>query len=41
MKPAQHGGQQIVEIMRDAAGQLADRIHFLRLDSRLSSCAAR
>ena len=35
-------GQQIVEIMRDAAGQLADRLHLLRLDQRrlrLSRCA--
>ena len=29
---ADHRGEQIVEIVRDAAGQLADRIHLLRLD---------
>ncbi len=28
---ADHRGQQIVEIMGDAAGQLAHRLHFLRL----------
>jgi hypothetical protein len=28
---ADHRGQQIVEIVRDAAGQLADRLHLLRL----------
>ena len=28
---ANHRGQQIVEIMRDTAGQLADRLHLLRL----------
>ena len=27
-----YGGQQIVEIMSDAAGQLTDRLHFLALD---------
>ena len=32
VEPAEHRGQQIVEIVRDAAGQLADRVHFLRLD---------
>ena len=31
-EPANHRRQQIVEIMRDAAGQLADRVHFLGLD---------
>ena len=29
---AQHRGQQIVEIVRDAAGQLADRVHLAGLD---------
>ena len=28
---ADHRGQQIVEVVRDAAGQLADRLHLLRL----------
>ncbi len=28
----QHGRQQIVEIMGDAAGEFADRVHLLRLD---------
>ena len=31
-EPAKHRGEQIVEIVRDAAGQLADRVHLLRLD---------
>ena len=28
----EHGGEDVVEIMRHAAGQLPDRFHFLRLD---------
>ena len=28
---ADHRGQQVVEVVRDAAGQLADRLHLLRL----------
>ena len=28
---AENGGEKIVEVMRDAAGQAADRFHFLRL----------
>ena len=28
---ARDNGQQIVEVMRDASGQAADRVHFLRL----------
>ena len=28
---AENGGEEIVEVMRDAAGQAADRFHFLRL----------
>ena len=28
---ADHRGQQVVEIVRDAAGELADRLHLLRL----------
>ena len=30
-----HDGQQVVEIVRDTAGQLADCIHLLRLEQRL------
>ena len=26
---AEHGGQQVIEVMRDAAGELADRLHLL------------
>ncbi len=33
---AQHHHQQIVEIVRHAAGQLADRLQLLRLDQRLA-----
>ena len=32
VKAAEHRGEQVVEVVRDAAGQLADRIHLLRLD---------
>ena len=35
LEPADHRGQQIVEIVGDAAGQLADRLHLLRLAQRL------
>ena len=28
---ADDGGQQVVEVVRDAAGELADRLHLLRL----------
>ena len=31
-EPAEHRGEQIVEIVRDAAGQLADRVHLARLE---------
>ena len=31
---ADHGGQQIVEIMGEAAGELADRLHLLGLHQR-------
>ena len=34
-------GQQIVEVVRDAAGQLADRLHLLRLAQRLLGVAQR
>ena len=27
----QDGGEQVVEVVRDAAGQLADRLHLVRL----------
>ena len=36
LEAAHHGRQQIVEIVRDAAGELADRIHLLRLEQRLA-----
>ena len=32
---AEHGGEQIVEIVGDAAGQLADRVHLARLEQLL------
>ena len=32
VKPAEHRGQEIVEIVRDPPSELADRIHFLRLN---------
>ena len=32
---ARDDGQKIVEVVRDAAGQLADRLHLLRLPKRL------
>ncbi|PAV93239.1 hypothetical protein WR25_13223 [Diploscapter pachys] len=35
IETAQDRGQQIVEIVRDAAGQLADRLHLLALPQRL------
>ena len=31
-EPAEHRGEQIVEIVRDPAGQLADRVHLAGLD---------
>ena len=36
---AEHDGQQIVEIMRDAAGQLADRLELLGVAQRLLDLA--
>ncbi len=36
VEAAQHHGQQIVEIVRHAAGQLADRLDLLRLHQRLA-----
>ena len=38
---ADDAGQQIVEIVRDAAGQLADRFHLLRLAQLLLGAAQR
>ena len=32
---AEHGGEQVVEIVRDAAGQLADRVHLAGLEQLL------
>ena len=29
---AEHGGEEIVEVVRDAAGELADRVHLLGMD---------
>ena len=31
LEVAEHGRQQVVEVVRDAAGELADRLHLLRL----------
>ena len=36
LEAAEHRHQQIVEVVRDAAGELADRIHLLRLEQRLA-----
>ena len=36
-EPAEHRGEQIVEIVRDAAGQLADRVHLAGLEQLFSS----
>ena len=33
---AEHRHQQIVEVVRDAAGELADRVHLLRLEQRFA-----
>src|SRR5229473_1016860 len=32
MTPARDDGQKVVEVVRDPAGELADRLHFLGLD---------
>ena len=40
LQPADHRGQQIVEIVGDAAGELADRLHLLRLAQRLLGALA-
>ena len=36
LEAAEDRHQQIVEVVRDAAGQLADRFHLLRLEQRLA-----
>ena len=41
IKRADNAGQQIVEIVRDAAGELADRFHLLRLAQLLLGAAQR
>ena len=38
---AENRHQQIVEVMRDAAGQLADRLHLLRLEQRFAGLLER
>ena len=40
LEPADHRGEQIVEIVGDAAGELADRLHLLRLAERLLGALA-
>jgi len=37
---AEHGGEDVVEIMRDAAGERADGLHFLRLPKLVFEGAA-
>ena len=34
LKPAEHDGQEVVEVVGDAAGELPDRLHLLRLAQR-------
>ena len=36
LEAAHHGHQQVVEIVRDAAGELADRFHLLGLEELLA-----
>src|SRR6478672_7036710 len=36
LKAALNGHQEIVEIVRDPAGEMSDRFHLLRLDQRLA-----
>jgi type VI protein secretion system component VasF len=38
---ADDGGQHVVEIMRDAAGELTDRLHLLRMAQRVLGLAQR
>ena len=40
VEPADDQGQQVVEVVRDAAGQLAHRLHLLRLPERLLGAQA-
>ena len=37
VQPADDDGEQVVEVVRDAAGELADRFHLLRLAQRSSA----
>ncbi len=41
VEAAQHDGQEVVEVVRDAAGELADGFHLLRLAQRLLGPLAR
>ena len=41
LQVVQHGVQQVVEVVGDAAGQQADRLHLLRLDQLLLELAPR
>ena len=42
LQVADHDAEQIVEVVRDAAGELADRFHLLRLQqARFEALAAR
>ena len=43
VEPAQDDGEQVVEVVRDAAGELADGLHLLRLAQRFLglACAPR
>ena len=43
VEAAEHDGEQVVEVVRDAAGELADGLHLLRLAQRAPrpSCALR
>jgi hypothetical protein len=40
VKPSKHGREKVVEVMGDAAGQLADGIHFLRLQELVFELSA-
>ena len=39
VEPAEHQRQQVVEVVRDAAGELAQRLHLLRLAQLLLEAA--
>jgi hypothetical protein len=41
VEPAQYDREQVVEVVRDAAGELADRLHLLRLAQQLLGLSAR